>query len=431
MNRILRRRAYACSVLALVILTCFGAQTAHAATVVVGTCRNLVQFPTIQQAINAVPANSLIDICPGVYAEQLSINKSVTLTGISSGTADGVVIVSPGAGLLANATSLSSGDPLTAHVWILGPATVNFNNLTLDSLNNGITGCGPVLIGILYQNATGTANHIVTRNQWVGDTEMGNLSGCQSGLGVFVQSGNSGTSTVTVENSSIHDYQKNGITGNELGTTITVTNNDIVGQGATPGAAENGVQIAFGAAGSVTGNLVVDDVWAPDTVTDPGDAAAGILIYDTTGALSIKNNTVGNTQYGIVVDTDTGDPGSATVTGNKVFGTRIFDGIDVCSNSNTITSNTIMNSAESAIHLDASCGSTGNSNSVSSNTMIDACVSILEDAGTTNTVGTNTFFAAGATIGSSCAPVASRQTAITKSGLPRSAHRGHFVPSRP
>lgn len=419
--------------LVLVMLSCLTSQTAHAAIVVVGTCKNLVHFSTIQSAVNAVPANSTIDICPGVYAEQISINKSLTLTGVSNGTADGVVVVSPSAGLAANATSLSSGDPLTAHLWVLGPATVSLNNLTVDSLGNGITGCAPVLIGILYQNASGTINHIVTRNQWIGASESDpNLNGCQTGLGVFVQSGNSGTSTVTVENSSVHDYQKNGITGNETGTTITVSNNDVVGQGSTDGAAENGVQIAFGAAGGVNANFITDDVWAPDTITDPGDAAAGILIYDTTGFLSVKNNTVGNTQYGITVDTDTGDSGDASITGNKVFGTRIFDGIDVCSNGNAVTSNTVTNSAESAIHMDASCGSTGNSNNVSSNIMIDACVGILEDAGTTNTIGTNTFFAAGATSGSSCTAVPSRQTGSMKGGIQGSAvsHR-HFVPSRP
>jgi hypothetical protein len=156
-------------------------------------------------------------------------------------------------------------------------------------------------VGILYQNASGTVKHIATRNQWIGASE-GDIgsNGCQTGLGIFVQSGNSGTSTVTVTNSSVHDYQKNGITGNEVGTTLTVTNSDVVGQGATNGAAENGIQIGFGAAGSVTGSLVIDDVWAPDTNTDTGDAAAGILLFDTAaGKTTVKSNTVGNTQFGM------------------------------------------------------------------------------------------------------------------------------------
>ncbi len=367
--------------------------------------------------------------------EQLSINKNLTFVGVASGTADGVVILSPVAGLAANTNSLATGNPIAAHVWVLGPATVNFNNLIVDSLGNGQSGCGaPDVIGILYQNASGTLNHIATRNQWIGTSESDiGSNGCQNGLGIFVQSGNSGTSTVTVENSSVHDYQKNGITGNEVGTTITVLNNDVVGQGATNGAAENGVQIGFGAVGTVSGNLVIDDVWAPDTITDPGDAAAGILLYDTSGSPVVKNNTVGNTQYGIAVVTDiSGQLGNTSITGNKVFGTRIFDGIDVCSNSNVVQSNTIMNSSESAIHMDAGCGSTGNGNTVSSNTMIEACVGILEDAGAANTIGTNTYFAAGTTAGSPCTPVPTHSVANAKNGTQGGAiKRGHSLPLRP
>ena len=73
------------------------------------------------------------------------------------------------------------------------------------------------------------------------------LAGCQSGLGIFVQSGNSGSSTVNVNNNHVENYQKNGITGNEAGTNITVANNTVIGQGPTTGAAENSVQIGFGA----------------------------------------------------------------------------------------------------------------------------------------------------------------------------------------
>jgi hypothetical protein len=431
MNRICRRPFNVLPVLTLVVLTFLFVQSAAASLVVVGNCKTGVQFTTIGAAITAVPTGSTIDICPGVYAEQLNVTKSITFTGIASGTADGVVIISPAAGLATNATSLSSGSPLVAHISIVGPVTVNFNNLIVDSLGNGVAGCAPVLIGILYQNASGTLNHVVTRNQWIGTSESDiNLNGCQTGLGIYVQSGNSGTSVVTVENSSVHDYQKNGITGNELGTTINVVNDDVVGQGATNGAAENGVQIGFGAQGKATGNFVIDDVWEPDTNTDPGDAAAGILLYDTTGTPLIQNNTVGNTQYGIVIDTDTGNNGGATVMNNKVFGTRIFDGVDVCSNTNTVQSNTIINSAESGIHLDASCGSTGSFNTISTNTVIDACVGILEDAGTgSNTIGTNPYFATGNSTASACTPVASHRT----SSIPvyGGLKRGHNVPVRP
>jgi hypothetical protein len=437
MSTFVRRQRTCLSILAATVFACCFTPNLHAAIVVVGTCKSLVQFATIQAAINAVPNNSTIDICSGTYTEQLSINKSLSFVGVANGTADGVVILPPAAGLATNTTSLSSGNPIAAHVWVLGPATVNFTNLIVDSFGNNILACAPDVIGILYQNASGTLNHIGTRNQWVGTSENDtNYNGCQSGLGIYIQSGNSGTSKVTVENSSVHDYQKNGITGNEPGTTLIAMNNDVSGQGSTTGAAENGIQIGFGATGTVAGNLVIDDVWAPDTINDTGDAAAGILLYDTAenSSASVKNNTVGNTQYGIAVVTDTAGLGDGvTVSSNKVFGTRIFDGIDVCTNSNIIQTNTIMNSSESAIHLDASCGVydgsySGESNALSANTMIDACTGILADTGTNNNnnIGSNSYFAAGTTTGSSCTPTPSRHPIWSKK-----VHGTYHNPARP
>lgn len=436
MNAFVCPRARLSALVVTVFVFVFG-QSLFAATVVVGGCKNLVNFTSIQAAVNAVPPGSTIDVCPGTYNEQININKSLTLTGVAVGTADAVVILPPGGGLSQNTTSLATSNPIAAHVWVLGPATVNMNNIIVDSIGNGQSGCGmPTLVGILYQNASGTLNHVATRNQWVGLSESDTGSnGCQTGLGIFVQSGNSGSSTVNVMNSSVHDYQKNGITGNESGTTINVTGSDVVGQGATNGAAENGIQIGFGASGTLTGNLVIDDVWAPDTITDPGDGAAGILLYDAAENTSaVKNNTVGNTQFGIALVTDNSGVGDgAIVTTNKVFGTRIFDGIDVCTNNNTIQTNTIMNSSESAIHLDASCGvldsgTSGSGNTVTGNTIVDACTGVLEDAGTSNTTVPNTYFAAGTTAGSSCTPTPSRQSGAgskagsARSSLSKSAH---------
>jgi hypothetical protein len=324
------------------------------------------------------------------------------LQGVAAGNSDAVIIVPPSGGLVANTTSLFDHSAIAAHVLADVQATVNMNNLIVDSNTtsnpNMIGGCAPELVGIFYRNTSGIVNHLVTRNQYLGASESDPLNGCQSGLGIFAQSGNGETSVVTVENSSVHDYQKNGITGNEAGTTLTVTGNQVVGQGSTNGAAENGIQIGFGAAGTVSGNTVIDDVWGPDTSSDPGNAAAGILLFDAASGVTVKLNAVGNTQFGIALATDTSGLGDGeTVNNNKVIGTRIFDGIDICTNGNTIHANTVTNSTESAIHLDASCGLNppvggGNNNTVTNNIVSDATVGILKDTGVSgNTTTPNTF----------------------------------------
>jgi hypothetical protein len=391
-------------IVATALLVCYAAPSAQASIVAVGTCVSafVPHFTTIQAAVNAVPAGSMILVCPGNYPEQVMITKALTLKGVSSGTLDAPTVVSPVGGIVQNAISLTSGNPIAAQILVQTTTDVNISGISLDGSNNQLTGCGPDLIGIYYQNASGAVTNIVIRNEALTPS----LNGCQSGVGIFVQSGNSGASTVTVSESTVRNYQKNGITGNEVGTTITILNNTVVGQGPTTGAAENGIQIGFGAAGTVTGNVVIDDIYSPGNV-----AAAGILVFASSG-ITVTSNTVGNTQLGIAIVTDTVDgygvADHATVNANKVFGTQLLDAIDLCSNTNTAETNTIGGSAQSAVHLDSSCTSTGNGNTVTKNTIQETCAGILEGTGTSgNTTSPNTFFDVTNTVlaGDTCSPL--------------------------
>jgi hypothetical protein len=344
-------------------------------------------------------------ICPGSYAEQVVISKDLTMHGIASGSADAAIIVSPTiiGHQWQTTPSLSSGFAIAAQVLVQGATKVNLSNITVDGSNNGLTDnscAGPNLVGIYYQNSSGSVTDTAVVNQTMYPT-----NGCQEGLAIFVQSGNGGTSNVTVASNHVRNYQKNGITANESGTTVTIKDNTVVGQGPTDGAAENSIQIGFGATGSITGNTAMDDIWAPDTYGDSGDAASGILVYASSG-VEVGNNVVGNTQFGIAFDSDpsSGSADRGVVTSNRITATHIFDGIDLCNNSNTVQNNTINGSDEAAIHIDSSCtnfggsGNTGSGNMISGNVINQACAGVLTGtlAGT-NTIGKNTFYNVGNT----------------------------------
>src|SRR5882762_9925600 len=294
-------------------------------TVKVGTCRSgIVTFSTIQSAVNASPAGATVLICPGTYPEQVVINKALTLRGVQSGTLGAAVIVAPPGGIVQNTTSLATGNPIAAQILVAGTTDVSIRNLTVDGSNNGISsgGCTPLnLIGVFYQNASGRVNRVAVVNQGL----TGNSIGCQVGLGIFVQSGNGGNSTVVVSNSHVQNYQKNGITGNEVGTAVTISGNTVAGQGPTNGAAENSIQIGFGATGKIISNTAIDDIWAPDTISDSADAASGILVFASSG-VTVSGNTVGNTQFGIafVSDPTLGPADGGIVTGNKVSATHVL-----------------------------------------------------------------------------------------------------------
>ncbi len=177
------------------------------------SCTTLVNFATIQQAVNAVPAGSTIRICPGTYHEQVTISEKLILEGVVYGQNDAVVILPPAAGLVQNAVDVDdSSSPIAAQILVENTAgPVAFSNLTVDGTGNKISSCAPDLQGILFQNASGSVTHVAVRNE----TLSAGLGGCQSGESIYVQTAAGLTSTVSVVSSSVHNYNKNGITGNE------------------------------------------------------------------------------------------------------------------------------------------------------------------------------------------------------------------------
>ena len=433
---LLRNRRFLLMAAVLISLSSF----AFSATVAVGTCTNLAFYTSIQTAVNSVPAGSTIKICPGTYAEQVLITKKLTLIGVSAdglmGTAasgaNNPTIVSPAAGVVVNAFDLFDNSGIAAQIAVVPPPSappviVNISNITVDGSNSQIAGCAPDLVGIYYSNASGTINHVATRFQDLGS----GLGGCQSGLGIYVQSGYSGggTSVTTIENSSVHDYQKNGITVDGLGTISTVMGNYVVGAGATPVIAQNGIQVSDGATGKVTNNTVTDDVYiSPDG--GPYYSATGILLYDSGGTsatnLTVSGNTVSNSQGGIVAYSDNlyGTADYNTITSNKVTtspaaGPFLLDGIDLCSDNNTARSNVVFNSSGSGIHIDSQCtggsGATGNNTMVTGNTIDEACAGVLTGNGTGSSQSGNNTFSVLQTVqaGDSC-PVSPNKNAGAK-----------------
>ncbi len=397
------------SFLVLLLLGAFTGQ-AFSSTVAVGSCQSILNYATIQEAVNAVPAGGTIRVCPGTYHEQVVINKELTLEGYEYVFADAVLIVPPTTGLVQNTTDVDTGNPIAAQLLVQNTSgPVSISGLTVDGTGNLVATCGLDLQGILFQNASGKVNHVAVRNQ----TPQPGYGGCQIGESINVQTASGQTSTVTVENSSVHNYNKNGITGNDTGTTLTVTGNYVQGAGVVPvpGAAQNGIQLGFGATGKIMANTVIDNIYGDPTVA----ASADILLYDAAenGGITDSTNTVGNSQSPIALYT-LGDDGAnlgdgVTVTSNKVFGTSTYDAIDVCTNGNTVKSNTILNSAESGVHLDGSCGAsfggaTGNNNIVTGNTIVEsACGGILSDPGTTgNTTTPNTYYSVPVTMAGFC-----------------------------
>jgi hypothetical protein len=381
----------------LVMAICIASQAALAATLVVGTCATGIHFTSITAAINAAPSGAIIKICPGSYFEQLpAITFKLTLEGVVSGNNDGVTIYPPPGGLVANTTDARG--PVAAQILVQNTAgPVLISNLTVDGTGNNYN--TDDLRGILYQDASGTVKDVVVQNELPADA----LSGDQTGQGIMVETTSSPSANLSVVSCSVHNYNKNGIVARYAGASLTATGNYVQGSGVVNTAAQNGIEIAFdGATGSIKNNTVIDNVYGDTSSATSSD----ILLYDTSGSITVSGNVLGNSQESIALFAATSGMGNGvSVTGNKIFGNSFGDAIDVCTNLNVITGNTIFNTAESGVHLDSSCaGGTGNNNSVTTNTVVgSACAGYLVDATTSgNGSPAGTFFAVPAKIAASC-----------------------------
>jgi hypothetical protein len=394
----------------LMAFIAIASQTLFATNSTVGLCTGPgTHYTSIGAAVTAAGSGSTIDVCPGTYAEQVTINMPLKLIGIIGGTGDAPTVVPPNGGLIQNGVDIF-GNPVAAQIFVASSGSVTISDLTVDGTGNNIAGCGyPTLEGIYFQNTTGTISKNAVRNQF--QTNFVDYGGCQNGLAINVES-TSSSNTVTITSNSVRSYQKNGITATGAATgpgspgpTVAVSANYVVGLGATPmnwpgGAGENGIQVGFGAKGTISTNTVNDNIWYGEYPQynygglggpTPGNGASGILVYASEG-ISITSNNVGSAQFGIATDTDpTYGPGdSTTIESNKVTGTQVFDAIDACSNSNTVESNTIYGSAESGVHIDDSCGS-GNNNTVTKNIINEACAGVLLGTGSGNISAPNTY----------------------------------------
>ncbi len=254
---------------------------------------------TIGYAISQANPGDTIDVGPGTFAEQLTITKPIVLDGNGGVAATGLPVSSSDATIIQptavsnNATSLFSGAWIRAIIVVDTTKGVTIKDVKVDGSSAAFNACAPGYMGIFFRASTGTI-----QNTHVTDVFHPSAVGCQAVLGVFVQSGNGGpdlNSNVIMSNLYVNTYGKNGITCNEAGTACTVTDSTVIGRGVlyVGDAAQNGIQIGFGAHGRIVGNDVQDNFYDPSTWV-----ACGVLFFQGGGGVGLAkgNSFSGNEQ---------------------------------------------------------------------------------------------------------------------------------------
>lgn len=346
----------------------------HAVNYEVGGCKtgsSYKNFTTIEAAVTSVPVGATIQVCPGVYPEQVTIISPLTLQGIGFGNANRAVItINPNGILTPNVTSIT-GESLYAQVLVInvqpsGP--VNIIGMTVDGAG-GTQGCanGSGIAGIFYATGTsGTVNGVTTRNQ----------QACGRGNGIWAENALAPSESITIENSSIHDMDQTGIMAvteqNAPVLSVTAHANflsipTLAGSGAFPGGVL--LQAAGGSldqnvitggntfgifdAGSITNSAAAVTI-SGNTVADISPGGLGDGIYLGAGAIQAKSNRISNvvTAFDTVGGTNPIVQSNTTMNTTNAFEFR-------CTSGGTITGN-IFNDSQVAFHQSPS-SITGNS----------------------------------------------------------------------
>jgi parallel beta-helix repeat protein len=192
-----------------------------------------------------------------------------------------------------------------------GGSVANVKNLNIVG-NFNVDACdagADRLRGIMFDGASGS----ITKNT-VSDVTQPN-SGCQEGNSIEVRNFDSpGTKSVEVSKNVITDWMKTGIVANG-DVDVKISDNEI-GPSANVGhLAANGIQLGFGARGTIDHNDVAGSQWCGAS----DDVATGILLYENGPAIVEHNTISSNSDVGIYVGGD-----NTVVQHNKV----VDEGVD-------------------------------------------------------------------------------------------------------
>ncbi len=220
--------------------------------------------PSVQRGVDAATASWIVHVGPGTFTGQVEIPKDLTVLGQGAGI---TTILSPATLPLTYLTP----SPNKAVIYAHDAASIHVEGVTVDGA--GFGNANNRFQGIGYHNAGGSI-----KNNEVKGIRNTPFDGVQAGNGIYAFADNGTARTLTITGNTVNDFQKNGITANGANLAAVINNNTVTGVGATAIIAQNGIQVGFGAAGTVNNNIISNVGY-----TGGGTEACGILTFDNPG----------------------------------------------------------------------------------------------------------------------------------------------------
>ena len=280
-------------------------------------------FPTIQAAINASNPGDTIKVLPGIYTEQLTISKSLTIIG--SG---------------AKSTIIQAPDVLNPSPVIPFPGRANIVEIFDEAIvtMKGFTIAGPsgnICEGLAGVSIHGDATLEIDSSAIIGCLREGILVG----LAEFIPRGPQ-VGHAVITKTDITDYRVVGIQTGGENTTIVISKSQVIAADAPEVVGQIGI---FGAIGpkvvivdnKISGNICNNPECGPDFFTQV--QGSGIFLVNVNQDSIIAGNTVTNNDLGIALAENSG---CCKIENNKLSDNRFF-GITIIDGENTISNTKI------------------------------------------------------------------------------------------
>jgi len=295
-----------------------------------------------------------IHVCEGTYAEQLTIERPVKVTGYGGATVELPAVTANSSTPCDKASEEASGLSDQDAISICAQGKVSIKDLAINAVwpgepvGDGVS-CAYNLSGILV---AGGADLELTGSTLAGARPQV-VNGCQYGVGVQIgmsYTKSLGLGTAKLSKDAVSGYQKNGITVEGTGSEATIAKTTVSGAGATAALAQNGIGVQLGAKAAITGSTITgNECESAYCGEDPlvSYQSDGVYFYDAAAGSSIAKSTLGGNDNGVeAFDTPTTGP---TITKDTFEGNR-WESVQISQGDATV-SNDVMRDSDVGIQL--------------------------------------------------------------------------------
>ncbi len=288
---------------------------------------------SIQTVINSAAPGDTVQLSNGTYIEEILITTNLTLSGNGIGLS---IIQCPTTPNPLSNTFVFTPTGATYHPFVMveGASNVIIQNLTVDGNSQASNFLSYRFDGIGYHNAGGTVQNVRATN--VQDQSPGGVT--QHGFAIAGAIDDSNPHTINVLNSTVDDFQKAGIDMRGATLTAILTGNTITGETPPSTANANGIVVQFGALATISSNIVTHL-----RSTALGNDSVGILLSGAAGGSSITNNSSNDSDLGIYAVNTTGaiTISNNTINDNLDVGIYIQDSVGTSTLQNNILTDNV------------------------------------------------------------------------------------------